>query len=138
MMSLFAKWLEDKPYRFSILNIIGLTILLTLAESIQLFLYVGGVTAGLVAIYSIFHALNLTIRHKIAYHPYHLALLWLPGAVAVLLTAASLYLIARANVTDSLAFFFGAALYGFQVSMLVILGAELSGKNTSPLSFLKG
>lgn len=132
----FFEWLEEKPHRFTILNVAMLTGLLSAMGSAPLFLAIGGLSLAVSGIACIRYAFLLTFKNWKQAHPYQIALVWAPGAIALLLTACGLYLVTHYDA-GSLFYLTGCTLFGFELAMLTILAAELQAAGPSINKYLE-
>lgn len=132
----FGRWLESKPHRFTIANVAMLTLLLGMMGSKMLFMLIGGIALILGGAHCVGHALWLTVKNRKNIHLFQFALIWAPGGIALFLGAVGIYL-ATQHEAGSLFYFIGCVLFGFEVAMLAILGAELRGKEHSLMQYLE-
>lgn len=132
----FGRWLESKPHRFTIANVSMLTLLLGMMGSKASFLAIGGIALVLAGLHCVGHALMLTMKNWKDIHPFQFALIWAPGGIALLLSAGGIYL-ATHHEPGSLFYVMGCVLFGFEVALLAILGAELRGSGKSFTQYLE-
>lgn len=124
MLNRAAHWLSEEDYRSTVINILMLTAVLALAGSDTLFQVVGGGAVVIAAVYFLFRALCLTYTARKAANFYQVALIWIPGFLAVCLAATGLYLI-TASEPSTLGYVVGVVLFGCEAAMLVMAGADL-------------
>lgn len=124
-MDAFARWLARKPYRATIINIAMLTAVLTLAGSEALFNTVGGGAIAIAGLYFMALAIGVSVRSRASATLYDIALIWLPGLLAICLGTTGL-LLATAGQPLSLGHVLGVILFGCEMAMLVIASADLN------------
>jgi hypothetical protein len=129
-------WLESKPHRFTIANTTMLTLLLGMMDSVPLFMVVGGIALFFAGGHCIGHAVMLTLKNREHIHPFQCALIWAPGGIALILASGGIYL-ATHHAAGTLFHVMGCVLFGFELAMLAILGAELRGKEHSLIHYLE-
>lgn len=132
----FWSWLEERPYRFTVTNIVMLTFLLAMMGSKPMFAVIGGLTLIVAGAYCVAHAAFLTMQNWKDVHPFQLALIWAPGGIALVLSACGLYLAAHQDM-GSLLYMVGCIMFGFEVAILAILGAELRNSDSSLKRYLE-
>lgn len=124
MLNKAARWLSEKDYRGTIINILMLTAVLALAGSKILFQVVGGGAVVIATVYFLFRALRLTYTARKAANFYHVALIWIPGILAGCLAATGLYFISVSE-PSTLGYAVGVVLFGCETGMLAMAGADL-------------
>lgn len=124
MLNRAAHWLSEKDYRSTIINILMLTGVLALAGSGTLFQVVGGGAIMIAALYFLYRALRLTVSARRTANVFQVALIWIPGILAVCLAAIGLYLVTTSQ-PSSLGYLVGVVLFGCEAAMLAIAGADL-------------
>lgn len=124
MLNRAAHWLSEEDYRSTVINILMLTAVLALAGSDTLFQVVGGGAVVIAAVYFLFRALRLTYTAREAANFYQVALIWIPGFLAVCLAATGLYLI-TVSEPSTLGYVVGVVLFGCEAAMLAMAGADL-------------
>lgn len=132
----FWSRLEERPYRFTVLNISMLTLLLTMMGSKTLFIAIGGLSLIIAGLYCVIHAALLTWNNWKDVHPYQMALIWAPGGIALLLSGAGIYLATQHDVGTAL-YIAGCIMFGFEVAVLAVLGAELRDSELSIKKYLE-
>ncbi len=118
-MDSLLRWLVEKPYRATILNIFLLTLVLTLAASPGLFRVVGLLLVMLATAHFIWRAVRVTRHHRGTSNFYGLMLTWLPGLLACGMALGALHLVAEAAVMDW-PFLLGALLFGCEIALLLL------------------
>jgi hypothetical protein len=129
-MTRLAEWLGERPYRSAALNILMLTTLLALIGQPQLFLMIGTITIAVLALTGLRGTLARFRQSSIAVHPYELTFLWAPGAMAIIFAALGLWLILTSEAGSAL-YLLGTIFFGFEVWLLVLLGADLRAGRTA-------
>lgn len=126
-MNVIANWLEERPHRSTVINILMLTGLLFLMKSPYLFTVLGGVMLALAGPYFLLSAFKATRGWEGFPNLYQFALLWVPGTLAVCLAVVALVVIASHDA-GSLAYGLSALLFGGEVALLAMAGADLGGR----------
>lgn len=103
-----------------------LTGVLAMAGSAGLFKVVGGGAVALAGAYFLVRAISLTVRSWAGANLYQIALIWIPGILALGLAVVGLYLVTSSEPL-SLGYVLGLTLFGTEVAMLAIAGADLVG-----------
>ncbi|PZO86134.1 MAG: hypothetical protein DI626_06840 [Micavibrio aeruginosavorus] len=132
----FAGWLEQRPHRFTIINVTMLAFLLYMMDSNVMFALIGGLTLIVAGLYCVAEAAMLTYKNWKDIHPFQIALIWAPGAIALILSASGLYLAAQYDAGSAF-YIVGCIMFGFEVAMLAILGAELHSADSSLKRYLE-
>ncbi|MCX5581655.1 hypothetical protein [Kaistia terrae] len=133
MTDALARWLSEKNYRGIAINFIMLTAVLAVAESAGLFRAVGGAAIGITCIYFLFRAASLTVRSSSITNLYQIALIWIPGVLAICLALTGLYLVTSTEPM-TLAYLLGVILFGCELVMLTIAAADLEGVVNAPIT----
>lgn len=103
-----------------------LTGVLAMAGSAGLFKVVGGCAVAIAGAYFLVRAISLTVRSWADANLYQIALIWIPGILALGLAVVGLYLVTSSEPL-SLGYVLGLTLFGTEVAMLAIAGADLVG-----------
>ncbi len=119
-----SRWLAAKPHRVTIINLTMLTAVLALSESAALFKLIGGSAILLAALYFFQRGILLTARRWAETDLYKLLVLWLPGLLAMALAYLGLQLATQPDAS-ALNHGVGVVLFGFQLAMLALAGADL-------------
>ncbi len=129
-MDSLSTWLGAEPHRSTIVNVAMLSVILAMASSPVLLKFVGG---SATLLFSLHFLVRAAPRTPSSNHLYNVALLWVPGALASALAIAGLYL-AVSSEALSLTFYVGLALFGVELSFLVIAGSDLrtGSRNAAP------
>ena len=90
-MNALSRWLSAKNYRTTVINILMLTGVLAMAGSAGLFKVVGGGAVALAGAYFLVRAISLTVRSWAGANLYQIALIWIPGILALGLAVVGLY-----------------------------------------------
>ncbi len=132
----FGRWLESKPHRFTIANVCMLTFLLGMMGSKALLVGIGGIAVIVAGVHYVGNAFILTMKNWKDIHPFQFALIWAPGGIALMLSVAGIYL-AIYHDAGTLLYVSGCILFGFEIAMLAIPGAELNGSGNSLKQYLE-
>ncbi|MGO9674698.1 MAG: hypothetical protein ACLPSF_11130 [Methylocella sp.] len=122
-MKSLSKWLQDRPYRLTVLNALLLTLVLGVIGSAPLFKIVGGAAVAIAGLAFLGKAVAGALRGRGRGHLYELVLLWAPGLIAITLSLAAIGLIA-ANPSGGLAYGLGVVLFGAELAILIIGGSD--------------
>lgn len=122
-----SDWLETGPHRATIVNVVMLSAILAIADSAALYMLVGGGVVLLAAGHFVLRAVGRTYARRHAMNPYQLALIWIPGGLAICLAVVALGLV-TADSASRLAYGLGALLFAVENAMLTLAGAELSSE----------
>ncbi|UTD27510.1 hypothetical protein [Bradyrhizobium sp. WD16] len=122
-----SDWLEAGAHRATIVNVVMLSAILAIADSAALYMMVGGGIVLLAGGRFFLGAVGRTYACRRAMNPYQLALIWIPGGLAVCLAVAALGLV-TADSAPRLAYGLGALLFAVENAMLTLAGAELSAE----------
>jgi hypothetical protein len=120
-----SQWLGARPHRATVINVAMLSAILAMVSSASLYLVVGGGAVMLAGGYVLLRAARRTLATRASLNLYQLALLWMPGILAVCLALVALHLVTTMPVA-SLAYGLGALLFAAEMVMLVLAGADLS------------
>lgn len=123
---MIATWLAAKPHRATIVNIVMLTILLALVGNATLFALVGSLTVLVAAAAFLRRAVARTFQPSGGGHAYRLALVWVPGVIAIALSLTALGVITD-STPGGLPQGLAIVLFGFEVIVLAIGGADPDG-----------
>ncbi|MBS7538893.1 hypothetical protein [Ancylobacter lacus] len=124
-MERISKWLGARPHRPTVINLIMLSALLAIISSASLYGVIGGGAVLLAGSYFLFRVVNRTFASGDAMNFYQIALLWIPGVLAICLALVALLLVIT-NSAASLAYALGAFLFTAELAMLTLAGADLS------------
>jgi hypothetical protein len=124
MLDRAARWLSERDYRSAIINVVMLTAVLALAGSGTLFQLVGGGAIIIATLHFLLRAVRLTVNSRGAANFYQVALIWIPGILAVCLAIIGLYFV-TVSEPMSLGYLVGVILFGCEAAMLAIAGADL-------------
>jgi len=124
-MDTLSRWVAARAYRATVINVLLLGALLAMVGSVALFQALGGAVIAIAGLCFAGSALRTTIRSRWRTDPYHLALTWLPGTLAICLGATGLALVARSG-GQGLAYGIGALLFACELAVLVIARADLT------------
>lgn len=123
-MRFISDWLAAAPHRVVVLNIAMLVLLLALAGSAALFTLVGASCLAVAGLFGARGALRASYRRGSGPRAaFDRVLVWLPGAAALTLGAAGLYLAVTAPAGSALQLA-GVALFGFELAMLALPADE--------------
>ncbi|MFO1058887.1 MAG: hypothetical protein U1E53_18210 [Dongiaceae bacterium] len=125
-MGALTSWIGAKPHRATVLNILMLTLLLALVGSVALFGLVGRIVLLIAGLHFLWRALARTWDCRSWRHPFEFALLWVPGLIAIALSATAILLLGR-SAPGSLQYAVAFALFGCEVAILVGSGSEAVG-----------
>lgn len=131
-MDALSRWLSAKNYRTTVVNILMLTAVLAMAGSAGLFKAVGGGAVVIAGAYFLIRAIGLTFRSWAGANFYQIALIWIPGVLAIGLAVAGLSLVTGSEPL-SLGYVLGVILFGTEVAMLAIAGGDLEGDVSASL-----
>lgn len=123
-MRWFSNWLDGRPHRATIVNIIMLSVLLTLADSAGLFLLIGGGALVLAGGCFLWRASRQTLISMAGINAHHLAMTWVPGLLALGLAGVSLWLISS-SLPGGLGYAVGIALFAVESAMLTLAASDL-------------
>lgn len=126
-MKWFANWLEGRPHRATIVNIVMLSVVLTLADSAGLFLLIGGGALGLAGGCFLWRATRRTLANMVTSNVHYLAITWVPGLLALALAGVSLWLI-TSSPAGSLGYAVGIVLFAVESAMLTLAGSDLQAR----------
>ncbi len=107
-----------------LLNVAMFIVLLASVGDPMLFVPAGAVATVLFAAPGLWRALLSTLRRDPARRVVERLLLWIPGAVALALSAVALVLIARSGGHGT-QFVLGVSLFAFELAMLAVAVADL-------------
>lgn len=92
MLDAFFAWLEQRPHRWPVSNVIMVTLILALIDSPELMGFIGALSLALLALFGAYAARKSTRATRAKRHPFEILLLWFPGAFALALAAGGLWL----------------------------------------------
>ena len=120
-----SRWLAERPYRATVINVVMLSTLLAMTDSVSLYMVVGGGTALVAAACFLLRAAGLTAGGGTSGNAYGLALIWIPGTLAIALAVVALHLIAT-EPPSSLGRTLGMFLFAVEAAMLTMAAADLA------------
>jgi len=106
------------------------TLLLAMVGSAALFKLIGGAVIVLAGLAFLRRALSRTFRQGDAGGLYGLALLWVPGLIAVALSVVSIVVV-TANQPGNLAYSLAVVMFGCETAILVMDGLDADGLASS-------
>lgn len=115
-------WLAARPDRLAVVNALLLTAILILLGNADLFRFVGGAAVLLCAAAVLVRALRRVDRNPLTLHPYDLAVMLAPPAIAAALAALAITLVVG-HAPGSFAHTMGLALFTIEFALLA-LGAS--------------
>ncbi|SCZ00883.1 hypothetical protein [Microvirga guangxiensis] len=127
-MIAISRWLIEKPYRGTVINIAMLITVLALIGSAGLLRIVGGGAVAIAAAHFFLHAARRAFLSRAAMNLYQALLIWVPGVLAVGLAAASLHVLTSYE-SNALEYGMGTVLLAWQLAVLTVAGYDLRAQS---------
>lgn len=121
-LSRLGAWLAARPDRLTVVNALLLTAILILLGSADLFRFVGGAAVLLCAAAILVRSLRRMDGNPLTLHPYDLAVMLAPPAIAAALAALAIILVVS-HAPGSFAHTMGLVLFTIEFALLA-LGAS--------------
>lgn len=123
MIARIGRWVTERPYRATALNVLGLSLLLAWVGSPSLFAVVGGIVVILGGGQFLYGAVRCSAVAERRGDLYRLSILWLPGLLACVLAVVALALVATEPPGSAL-HTLGSALFAAESVLLVLVAAD--------------
>lgn len=118
-MEAFFDWLERRPHRWHIANVVMITCILALIDSPDLMGFIGALALAMLALFGAIAARRAMSRIKAPAHAFDLMLLWLPGAFAFGMAAAGLLLAVTGDMP-----WLGLPIFAIHAALLVRIASD--------------
>ncbi len=125
-LSRLGAWLAARPDRLAVVNALLLTAILILLGSADLFRFVGGAAVLLCAAVVLFRAVRRLERTPLDLHPYDIAVLLAPPAIAAALAALAIILVVG-HAPGSFAHTLGLVLFAIEFALLALAASDAEG-----------
>lgn len=119
-------WLAARPYRLTVVNALLLTAILILLGSADLFRFIGGAAILLCGAVFLFRVVRRTGWAPHGLHPYDLAVLLAPTAIAAALAAGAIALVTT-RPPGSFAHTLGLVLFAIEFALLALAASDAEG-----------
>lgn len=124
MLNTIFDWLERRPHRWPVANVVMVALILALIDSSDLLVFIGALALALLALFGASAAAAATNAAKRT-HPFELLLLWSPGAIAFALAAGGLWLAAKENMP-----LLGLVIFAGHAALLVRIASDQEAGET--------
>lgn len=130
-MDRIETWLAEAPVRATVINAVMLSVILAMLNTPALYTVVGGGTVLLAGAWFTLNALRRSLAQSHTIRLPQLAVIWLPGIVAVGVALVALHLV-TSEVSTGVSYGVGAVLFTAQLVALILLASGMSGQSIGP------
>lgn len=124
-MQAISRWLAASPSRPTIINLLMLSAVLAMVGSPELYAAIGGALVLCCGVAFLRRAARLSFARGADHNALQLALIWIPGGLALALTLLALDLVTSPQASMPI-YGLGAVLFAAEISLLAAAGYDLA------------